>query len=37
MLANRKPLALAAIGTVTIPWLGPRDDSGKPIQPQNLR
>ena len=29
MLANWKPLALAAIGIVTILWLGPRKDSGE--------
>jgi hypothetical protein len=29
MLANWKPLALAAIGIVTILWLGPRNDSGE--------
>jgi len=29
MLANWKPLALAAIGIVTIPWLGPHNDGGK--------
>jgi hypothetical protein len=29
MLANWKPLALAAVGIVTILWLGPRGDSGK--------
>jgi hypothetical protein len=29
MLANRKPLALTAIGIVTILWLGPRNDSSE--------
>jgi hypothetical protein len=28
MLANWKPLALAAVGVVTILWLGLHDDSG---------
>ena len=29
MFANWKPLALAAIGLVTVLWLGPRNDSGE--------
>ncbi len=36
MLANWKPLALAAIGIVTIPWLGPRDDSGETYSTSEL-
>ena len=36
MLANWKPLALAAIGIVTILWLGPRSDSGEAYSTSQL-
>lgn len=36
MLANWKPLALAAIGIVTILWLGPRNDSGEAYSTSEL-
>ena len=36
MLANWNPLALAAIGIVTILWLGPRNDSGEAYSTSEL-
>ena len=36
MLAHSKLLALAAIGIVTMLWLGPRNDSGKAYSTSEL-
>jgi len=36
MLAHSKLLALAAIGIVTILWLGPRNDSGEAYSTSEL-